>query len=60
MFIPTIATEKLFTSTNLSNLPMQGIMSKLGYRPSGVIENLDPGDPELIYFKRLVAPRLPR
>jgi GNAT superfamily N-acetyltransferase len=51
-------TEKLFTSTNRSNLAMQGLLSKLGYQPSGEIENLDPGDPELIYFKRLVAPRL--
>lgn len=46
-------TEKLFTSTNLSNIPMQRLCESLGFVRSGYIENLDPGDPELIYFKRL-------
>jgi ribosomal protein S18 acetylase RimI-like enzyme len=45
--------EKLFTSTNLSNLRMQALLQKLGYTLSGVIHNLDEGDPELVYFKRL-------
>jgi ribosomal protein S18 acetylase RimI-like enzyme len=44
-------TEKLFTSTNQSNKPMQALLKKLDFQPSGIIENLDPGDPELIYFK---------
>jgi ribosomal protein S18 acetylase RimI-like enzyme len=46
-------TPKLFTSTNLSNLPMQSLLSKLGYELSGVIHNLDVGDPEIVYYKRL-------
>jgi ribosomal protein S18 acetylase RimI-like enzyme len=46
-------TSKLFTSTNLSNLPMQALLVKLGYVLSGVIHNLDEGDPEIVYFKRL-------
>ena len=46
-------TPKLFTSTNLSNLPMQSLLGKLEYELSGVIHNLDEGDPELVYFKRL-------
>jgi len=46
-------TPKLFTSTNLSNLPMQSLLAKLGYVLSGVIHNLDEGDPEIVYFKRL-------
>ncbi len=46
-------TEKLFTSTNESNLAMQGLLSKLGYKRSGVIYNLDEGDPELVYCKIL-------
>ncbi len=45
--------DKLFTSTNLSNLRMQSLLSKLRYVLSGVIHNLDEGDPELVYFKRL-------
>ena len=46
-------TTKLFTSTNLSNLPMQNLLTKLGFVISGQIDNLDEGDPEIIYFKRL-------
>lgn len=46
-------TPKLFTSTNLSNLPMQSLLAKSGYELSGVIHNLDEGDPEIVFFKRL-------
>ena len=46
-------TPKLFTSTNLSNLQMQSLLTKLEYVVSGVIHNLDEGDPEIVYFKRL-------
>lgn len=46
-------TEKFFTSTNESNLPMRELLGKLGFSPSGVIENLDEGDPEMVYFKRI-------
>ena len=46
-------TAKLFTSTNESNLAMQSLLSKLCYLPSGIIHNLDEGDPELVYFKHL-------
>ena len=46
-------TTKLFTSTNQSNFPMQRLLATLGFDRSGFIENLDEGDPELVYFKRL-------
>jgi ribosomal protein S18 acetylase RimI-like enzyme len=46
-------TAKLFTSTNQSNLAMQAVCESLGFVRSGLIENLDEGDPEIIYFKRL-------
>ena len=46
-------TPKLFITTNLSNLTMQSLLVKLEYVLSGVIHNLDEGDPELVYFKRL-------
>ena len=46
-------TPKLFTSTNQSNFPMQRLLASLGFDRSGYIENLDEGDPELVYFKRL-------
>ena len=47
-------TGKLFTSTNQSNIPMQRLCDRLGFVKSGYIENLDEGDPELIYVKMLV------
>jgi GNAT superfamily N-acetyltransferase len=46
-------TSKLFTSTNLSNLPMQALLAKMNYVLSGVIHNLDEDDPEIVYFKRI-------
>jgi ribosomal protein S18 acetylase RimI-like enzyme len=46
-------TEKLFTSTNRSNKPMQALLESLGFVPSGILENLDEGDPELVYYKKL-------
>ena len=47
-------TEKLFTSTNNSNKNMQALLENIGYQRSGIIENLDEGDPEIIYFKQPV------
>src|SRR5271165_4714824 len=44
---------KLFTSTNQSNLAMQRLCDRLGFVRSGYIDNLDEGDPELIYVKLL-------
>ena len=46
-------TEKLFTSTNQSNQPMQSLLKRLEYERSGITYNLDPGDPGLIYFKKI-------
>ena len=46
-------TSKLFTSTNESNSAMRALLATLGYVPSGVIENLDPDDPELVFFLSL-------
>ncbi|MGF1472364.1 MAG: GNAT family N-acetyltransferase [Rubrobacteraceae bacterium] len=48
----TCSGEKLFTSTNRSNAAMQRVLEKLGFERSGYIENLDEGDPELVYFKK--------
>ena len=48
-------TEKLFTSTNLSNMKMQSLLAKLGYKLSGVIYDLDENDPELVYVKYLTG-----
>lgn len=43
-------TEKLFTSTNVSNRPMQGLLEGAGWLPVGLLHGLDPGDPELFYL----------
>lgn len=45
------SAKKIFTSTNLSNVAMQQLLVRIGYKSSGRIENLDPGDPELIFVK---------
>ncbi|OZQ61069.1 GNAT family N-acetyltransferase [Paenibacillus sp. VTT E-133280] len=45
-------TPKLFTSTNESNTIMQQVCLSLGFVRSGIIENLDDGDPEWVYFKQ--------
>jgi len=52
-FEETCVTNKLFTSTNKSNKPMQRLMHSMSYEPSGIVYNLDEGDPELFYVKRL-------
>ncbi|NBF05980.1 GNAT family N-acetyltransferase [Pseudomonas sp. Fl5BN2] len=44
-------TAKLFISTNRSNQAARALIAKAGFLPSGVVENLDQNDPELIYFK---------
>jgi len=46
-------TPKLFSSTNESNREMQALLKKVGFRESGRIDNLDDGDPEIVYFKRV-------
>ena len=51
--IDVCRTPKLFTSTNQSNFSMQRLLATLEFARSGFIENLDEGDPELVYFKRL-------
>jgi len=43
--------ERLFTTTNQSNTPMRALLAKEGFAPSGMIENLDPDDPELVFVR---------
>ena len=54
-------TPKLFTSTNASNLPMQVLLARSGFERSGIIHNLDHGDPELVYvrFEEADGARMP-
>ncbi|WP_331772023.1 GNAT family N-acetyltransferase (plasmid) [Embleya sp. NBC_00888] len=45
-------TPKLFTSTNVSNQPMQRLLQRAGWGPVGLVHGLDEGDPELFYLHR--------
>jgi GNAT superfamily N-acetyltransferase len=47
-------TEKLFVSTNESNAPVRGLLSKTGFVPCGRIDALDEGDPELFFVRRKI------
>ncbi|UYZ24294.1 GNAT family N-acetyltransferase [Mesobacillus jeotgali] len=49
--VRTSLTEKIFSSTNRSNESMQKVFKANGFIQSGIVENLDEGDPEIIYFK---------
>ncbi len=46
-------TNKVFTSTNQSNGPMQKALSKAGFTFAGELIGLDDGDPELFYYKKM-------
>jgi len=50
-FISISPTKKIFSSTNQSNKRMQEVFEANGFIQSGFVENLDEGDPEIIYFK---------
>ncbi|MGM0863127.1 MAG: GNAT family N-acetyltransferase [Bacillota bacterium] len=45
-------SDKIFSSTNRSNEQMHKTFQVNGYSQSGKIENLDPGDPEIVYYKQ--------
>ncbi len=45
-------TPKLFSSTNLSNQGMQTLLRSAGFRTSGYIDDLDEGDPEIVFCLR--------
>ncbi|MEM7549356.1 MAG: GNAT family N-acetyltransferase [Bacteroidota bacterium] len=45
--------NKVFTSTNSSNTPMQKVLKKAGFSFAGTINGLDEGDPELFYYKQI-------
>jgi ribosomal protein S18 acetylase RimI-like enzyme len=47
------AGHRLHTSTNESNEAMQGILEGRGFERVGRLDDLDAGDPEVFYAKRL-------
>lgn len=48
--LSTNPSSKIFSSTNTSNRPMQMLFAKLGFKPTGYVDNLDEGDPEIIFY----------
>ena len=46
--------SRIWTSTELPNLPMQSLLKNRGYQLTGVVENLQK-NPEVFYFKDLGA-----
>ncbi|ROP77168.1 acetyltransferase (GNAT) family protein [Stenotrophomonas rhizophila] len=44
---------KMFASTNRSNTQMQAVLLQTGFESSGHIDNLDPDDPELVFYCRM-------
>lgn len=45
-------TQKIFSSTNESNESMQAVFNTNGFVRSGIVENLDEGDPEIIFYTK--------
>jgi GNAT superfamily N-acetyltransferase len=46
-------TPKFWVTTNLSNHRMQQLVTKRGFKACGYIDELDPGDPEIVYVKHV-------
>ncbi len=46
-------TPRFFVTTNLTNHRMQSLLLRTGYSACGYIDQLDPGDPELVFVKRM-------
>ncbi len=44
-------TDRVFTSTNASNAPMLAVLERYGWRRCGEVDDLDPGDPEIVFVK---------
>jgi GNAT superfamily N-acetyltransferase len=47
---PPAPPRELFTSTDVSNVPMQQSLRHADRRPAGLVHGLDEGDPELFYL----------
>lgn len=43
--------SRVLTSTNLSNVPMQGLLRSRLWTPCGILNGLDEGDPEIFFMK---------
>jgi GNAT superfamily N-acetyltransferase len=48
--------DRVFVTVKVSNAPMLAMLAKAGFQGSGIIYNLDPDDPELVYVKLRAPP----
>lgn len=48
-------TPKFFVTANLSNHRMQRLLLRMGYAACGYIDELGPGDPELVFVKKMAG-----
>jgi len=44
-------TDRVFTSTNRSNVPMHTLLAHYGWTRCGEVDHIDPGDPEIVYVE---------
>lgn len=49
--LDTALSDRVFTSTNASNGPMQALLRAEQWSFSGQLDGLDEGDPELFFYK---------
>ena len=49
-------SAQVFTSTNLSNSPMQQLLKLRRWTPCGILNGLDEGDPEIFFRQDPVNP----
>jgi len=47
----TATTETIFASTNESNAAMRALFDREGWTLSGVLDGIDEGDPERVYYR---------
>ncbi|HEY5007044.1 MAG TPA: GNAT family N-acetyltransferase [Caulobacteraceae bacterium] len=48
--------DRMFVTIKVSDQPMQGLLAKAGFQGSGIVYNLSPDDPELVYVKLRAPP----
>ncbi|HEY4440684.1 MAG TPA: GNAT family N-acetyltransferase [Candidatus Elarobacter sp.] len=48
-------SDRVFTSTNRSNAAMHAVLARYGWTRCGEVDELDPGDPEVFYVRRVAA-----
>ena len=52
IYVKSFSYSKIFSSTNESNESMQKVFNANGFIRSGIVENLDEGDPEIIFYTK--------